>query len=72
MQQFMRYVEARYHEYERVETYRFFVTEQLRMIPQNKYIQKSILEILEPEEQDNRTAEQIIDDVLEHAGLELI
>lgn len=59
----MRYVNARAGEQNREETYRFFVTESLRMLPQNKYIGKSYIELLKPVKVETRTGEQVADEV---------
>lgn len=59
----MRYVSARADEQSREETYRIFVTESLRMLPQQKYIGKSYIELLKPVKVETRTGEQVADDV---------
>lgn len=59
----MRYVNARADEQNREETYRLFVTESLRMLPQQKYIGKSYIELLKPEKVETRTGEQVADEV---------
>lgn len=62
----MRYVNARADEQSREETYRLFVTESLRMLPQNKYIGKSYIELLKPVKVETRTGEQVADEVAEN------
>lgn len=59
----MRYVNARADEQNREETYRFFVTESLRMLPQQKYIGKSYIELLKPVKVETRTGEQVANEV---------
>lgn len=59
----MRYVNARADEQNREETYRLFVTESLRMLPQQKYIGKSYTELLKPVKVETRTGEQVADEV---------
>lgn len=59
----MRYVNARADEQSREETYRIFVTESLRMLPQQKYIGKSYIELLMPAKVETRTGEQVADEV---------
>lgn len=59
----MRYVNARADEQNREETYRLFVTESLRMLPQQKYIGKSYIELLKPVKVETRTGEQVADEV---------
>ena len=51
--------------------YRFYVTNSLQNIPQNKYITKTFYDMLYPEPQDDRSAEEIVDDVVAKAGLVL-
>ena len=59
----MRYVNARADEQNREETYRLFVTESLRMLPQQKYFGKSYIEFLKPVKVETRTGEQVADEV---------
>ena len=59
----MRYVNARADEQSREETYRLFVTESLRMLPQQKYFGKSYIEFLKPVKVEARTGEQVADEV---------
>lgn len=49
--------------------YRFYVTNCLQNIPQNKYITKSFHDMLYPEPEDTRSAEEIVEDVVAKAGL---
>lgn len=65
----MRYVEARVEQENREKAYRFFVTESLRMIPQNKWIAKSYDEVLKPRKIDRRTGDEIAASVMKAAGL---
>mgnify|MGYP003297660114 CR=1 FL=1 len=66
----MRYVEARLDDTTREEAYRFFVTESLRLAPQNKYITKSYHDMVnKPVKADNRTGDEIAADVILKAGL---
>lgn len=65
----MRYVEARIDEYNREEAYRIYVTKSLQLVPQNSYITTPFTDILEPKKVDNRTGEEIVTDVMKHAGL---
>lgn len=59
----MRYVNARADEQSREETYRLFVTESLRMLPQQKYFGKSYIELLKPLKVEAKTGEQVADEV---------
>lgn len=63
----MRYVNARFEEFKREETYRIFVTESLRLAPQ-KFI-KSYRELLKPQKVDLRSGDQIANDIIKQAGL---
>lgn len=65
----MRYVEARLGKYKREETYRFFVTESLRLAPQHKFLTKSYREFLKPQKIDTRNGDEIAIDVIKKAGL---
>lgn len=70
----MRYVKARIEEYQRELTYRIYVTDSLRLMPQDKYLPKRYVELL-PElntPEDKRTAEEIALDVISAAGLRLV
>ena len=50
-------------------TYRFYVAECLRSIPQNKYLNKPLYDIIYRKEEDTRTGDEIALDVIERAGL---
>lgn len=65
----MRYVEARFDEYNREEAYRSYVTHSLQLIPQNQYIIPTFEEILNPKSADTRTGDEIVSDVMKSAGL---
>lgn len=65
----MRYVSARVDEYKRDEAYRIFVTESLRLAPQQKYISKSLTDFIEPKVESKKTCEEIVTDVMQKAGL---
>lgn len=53
----------------RVWTYRHYVANSLKYIPQDKYIQESLFDILNPKPVDDRPAEDIVMDVMQKAGL---
>lgn len=53
----------------REDTYRFFVTTQLQLIPQNKWLVKGLDEILGDTVIEPREAEDIISEITEKAGL---
>lgn len=65
----MRYVEARFDEYQREKAYRIYVTKSLQLIPQSKYITKSFEETMNPKKVDTRSGDQIVMDVMKLAGL---
>ena len=65
----MRYAEARFDEYQREQAYRSYVTKSLQLIPQNKFIDTSYSEILNPKPVDTRSGDEIALDVMQKAGL---
>lgn len=65
----MRYVEARVEENYRETAYRIYISRSLQLIPQNKYLKKDFYEYLNPQVVDNRSAEEIVDDIMQRAGL---
>ena len=65
----MRYVEARLDEYNREEAYRIYVSNSLQLIPQNKYIGISYLDMLNTKKEDQKTGDDIIMDIMNRAGL---
>lgn len=52
-------------------TFRHYVANSLRLIPENKYIQPMLYEILNPRSEDTRTGDEIVLEVFERAGLHL-
>lgn len=71
MRPFLRYVIARLDEENREMAYRIYVTDSLRYIPQNKYTTVGFYDMLYPKPVDNRSAEEIADDIAAKAGLVL-
>ena len=65
----MRYVEARFDEYQREEAYRSYVTRSLQLIPQNKFITIDYADIMRPKKIDARTGDEIVLDTMRLAGL---
>ena len=65
----MRYVEARFDEYNRDEAYRIYISKSLQLIPQDKYLTKNYSDILKPEKKDDRSGEDIVSDIMLKAGL---
>jgi hypothetical protein len=71
MRPFMRYVIARYVEYQREMAYRYFVTDALyedsdrmRIVPSMRYYER-----INPREIDKRSGDEIAEDVIRNAGL---
>lgn len=66
----MRYVIARIEEDTREMIYRFYVAQSLQLAPQGKYKTQSFYDILYPKEpEEEKTAEEIVQDVVKKAGL---
>lgn len=69
----MRYVVARIKEYSREMTYRFYVTNSLQAIPQNKHIMTTLYDLLynqdKENEEDDKTGDEIAFDIMQRAGL---
>lgn len=66
----MRYVEARIDEYNREEAYRIYVTKSLQLAPQGKYLTVQYQDLLNPEEKDMRSGDEIVEDIMLRAGLQ--
>ena len=58
----MRYVLARAKENTRAEIYRVYVTESLRLIPQNKYLNKEYIEFAKPHKAEKRSGVEVAED----------
>lgn len=66
----MRYVNARIEDFFRDETYRIYVSQSLRLVPQGKYMSKSYIEFAESNKNvDTRTGEEILIDIMNKADL---
>lgn len=50
-------------------TFRHYVSNSLKLIPENKYIQPTLYEVLNPQPEDDRTADEIVLDIMTRAGL---
>lgn len=75
----MRYVSARYGLYQREMAYRIYVGESLRMISESaakfgggEYMTKKFVDLIHPQETDERTAEEIIAGTIKGAGIEVV
>ena len=49
--------------------YRVYVTEALRLIPQQKYLSRGFADIIMPRESDDFDADELVRDVISNAGL---
>lgn len=65
----MRYVEARWEDYTREETYRIYVTTSLKLAPQSKFINKDYNDIVNMTPVEEKSGDEIVADVFERAGL---
>lgn len=65
----MRYVEARFDEYQREEAYRIYISKSLQLAPQGKWLQASYREMIKPKKIDNRSGDDIAMDIMKRAGL---
>ena len=65
----MRYVEARFEDYQREETYRIYVTKSLQLAPQNGYMENSYFDIIFDNIEPELSGEEIIADVMLRAEL---
>lgn len=73
-----------YNDAQRQEIYKIYVSDALRIISENtakiaggNYIKKRYVELVEPEikkqkKEDNRTAKEIIDDVVNKSGITVV
>jgi len=52
--------------------YRHYVANSLKLAGERKYYQNTLKEWLEPIKKDNRTVEEITEDVCEKAGITLV
>lgn len=64
-------MEARINEYNREEAYRFYVCESLRLAPQGKYINKSYVELLKPQQIETRSGKEVAEEVAEKLGFKI-
>ena len=65
----MRYVVACVEEYQHEMTYRIYVTESLRNIPQGKFSKKSYYDIIKGVEEEPVNGDEIVVEVMRNAGL---
>lgn len=67
----MRYAFSRYTEYQRDQTYRIYLTDELYMRSRNMTHVKKYSELISPEQQpiDERSGDEIAADIIARAGL---
>lgn len=58
--------------YQREWAYRFYITDELYYNARNQMHTSRFAEILNPPKEDNRTAEEIVADIVSRAGLEIV
>ena len=75
----MRYVIARYQSQRRDLAYRIYVSECLRIISKNtakmgggEFVERKFSDIINPKPKDERSGEEIVADIIERAGIEVI
>lgn len=69
---FTRYVVARLEDENREMIYRFFVTQSLRLLPQNKYLTKNLFEMLGDIPEETRTGDEIAQEFIAMSGLKVV
>lgn len=65
----MRYVLAELEKEQRTEAYRIYITDSMYYKAQNKYITVRYYDLLQPKELDDRTGDEIAQDVINRLGL---
>lgn len=72
----MRYCIARLHEHAKLEAYRMYVTDALKATAENtakyvggNYIKARYADVIKPQQQENRTCEEITADIVARCGL---
>ena len=58
--------------YLRERAYRFYIADELYLHAHNQMHTLRLAEILEPPKEDDRTAEEIVADIVSRAGLEIV
>lgn len=69
----MRYVLARLDDFEREQTYRFYISESLFAAGENKHLKKSYVELMKDFNKpvDNRPREEILNGALDALGIKV-
>lgn len=65
----MRYIDARLEAFSRDEMYRIFISENVRLAPQNKWVSISWSDFVNNRNEDPVDAEELIMEVMHNAGL---
>lgn len=52
--------------------YRFYIAESLRNIPQQKFMSKTLMDVLNQKPIDKRSGDEIALDVIKKAGLQMV
>ena len=66
----MRYVESRFEQQKRNDTYRYYVCDSFQLAPQGQYRTYTLREIYYPESiEDEKTGDEIATEVMVNAGL---
>lgn len=71
----MRYVIARYHEIQRDEAYRIYISDVLKAMAEGiggVTVNHRFYDVLHPKKEDKRTANEIVEDIISRAGIEVI
>lgn len=73
---FLRYCFARYKREQEEKVYRVYVTDALKITVENtakfaggSYIKARYIDIIEPKKVDTRTGDEIVEDIIQRAGL---
>ena len=75
----MRYATARYTEKQGELAYRIYVSDCLRITTKNtakfaggSFMEADFRDVLKPKQKDNRTAEELVADIIQRAGIKVI
>lgn len=65
---FVRYASARLYKEVITRSYRYYVTESLRLMPQMMYMSRSWMDVISKPREEERDAEEIVDDIISRIG----
>lgn len=68
---FLRYVCARVKEKYREETYRIFISESLRLLPQGKILKNSYLDMFDKKQVETRSGKEVAEEVAQKIGIHI-